>query len=60
MRSDQVEAAWKVVMPIINAWKKNPKKGLLKYAAGTWGPSSATSLLKPYAKQWVVLPAEKK
>ncbi len=60
MRSDQVEAAWKVVMPIINAWKKNPKKGLLKYAAGTWGPIAATSLLKPYAKQWVVLPAEKK
>ncbi len=60
MRSDQVEAAWKVVMPIINAWKKNPKKGLLKYAAGTWGPAAATSLLKPFAKKWVVLPAEKK
>ncbi len=60
MRSDQVEAAWKVVMPIINAWKKNPKKQLLKYAAGTWGPTAATNLLKPYAKNWVVLPATKK
>ena len=60
MRSDQVEAAWKVVMPIINAWKKNPKKGLLKYAAGTWGPTAATTLLKPHAKQWVVLPKPKK
>ncbi len=60
MRSDQVEAAWKVVMPIINAWKKNPKKQLLKYAAGTWGPAAATSLLKPYAKNWVVLPQLKK
>ncbi|MGC4100447.1 glucose-6-phosphate dehydrogenase [Ferruginibacter sp.] len=60
MRSDQVEAAWKVVMPIINAWKKYPKKQLLKYAAGTWGPQAATSLLKPYAKRWVVLPAPKK
>ncbi len=59
MRSDQVEAAWKVVMPIINAWKKNPKKGLLKYAAGTWGPTAATTLLKPYAKKWVVLPKPK-
>ena len=59
MRSDQVEAAWKVVMPIINAWKKSPKKQLLKYPAGTWGPTAATSLLKPYAKQWVVLPATK-
>jgi glucose-6-phosphate 1-dehydrogenase len=60
MRSDQVEAAWKVVMPIINAWKKNPKKQLLKYAAGTWGPPAATTLLKPFAKTWVVLPGEKK
>jgi glucose-6-phosphate 1-dehydrogenase len=60
MRSDQVEAAWKVVMPIINAWKKNPKKQLLKYAAGTWGPAAATNLLKPFAKKWVVLPATKK
>lgn len=60
MRSDQVEAAWKVVMPIINAWKKYPKKQLLTYAAGTWGPAAATSLLKPYAKNWVVLPQLKK
>ncbi len=60
MRSDQVEAAWKVVMPIINAWKKNPKKQLLKYAAGTWGPAAATTLLKPFAKNWVVLPQVKK
>jgi glucose-6-phosphate 1-dehydrogenase len=60
MRSDQVEAAWKVVMPILNAWKKYPKKQLLKYAAGTWGPQAATSLLKPYGKKWVVLPAPKK
>jgi glucose-6-phosphate 1-dehydrogenase len=60
MRSDQVEAAWKVVMPIINAWKKNPKKQLLKYAAGTWGPPAATTLLKPFAKTWVVLPQVKK
>lgn len=59
MRSDQVEAAWKVVMPIINAWKKYPKRQLLQYAAGTWGPKAATSLLKPFAKQWVVLPAPK-
>jgi glucose-6-phosphate 1-dehydrogenase len=59
MRSDQVEAAWKVVMPIVNTWKKNPKKGLLKYAAGTWGPTAATSLLKPFAKKWVVLPKVK-
>ncbi len=60
MRSDQVEAAWKIVMPIVNAWKKNPKKQLLKYAAGSWGPVASTTLLKPYAKEWVLLPEIKK
>ena len=26
MRADQVDAAWKVVMPILDAWKKFPTK----------------------------------
>jgi len=52
MRDDQIEAAWKLVMPILNAWEKSPRKGLLTYAAGTWGPKAASDLLKPYAKDW--------
>jgi glucose-6-phosphate 1-dehydrogenase len=56
MRSDQVEAAWKVVMPILNTWKKDPKKMLHKYKAGTWGPAAADELLKPYSKEWILLP----
>ncbi|MEO6638376.1 MAG: glucose-6-phosphate dehydrogenase, partial [Ginsengibacter sp.] len=38
MRADQVENAWKVVMPILDAWKKSPQKQLQFYKAGTWGP----------------------
>lgn len=60
MRSDQVESAWKVVMPILNAWKKEPKKDLHKYKAGTWGPTAAIELLKPFSKEWVLLPEIKK
>jgi glucose-6-phosphate 1-dehydrogenase len=56
MRSDQVEAAWKVVMPIINTWKKNAKKELYTYKAGSWGPLAAKQLLKGYAKDWILLP----
>jgi len=55
MRSDQVEAAWKVVMPIINAWKKYPNKLLYPYKAGTWGPPAAAKLLKPFARDWVLM-----
>lgn len=60
MRSDQVEAAWKVVMPIMNAWKKFPKKQLLQYPAGSWGPLAATKLLKPNSDHWILLPEIKK
>lgn len=56
MRADQVEAAWKVVMPIIDAWKKYPGKQLQFYPAGTWGPEGSNALLKPFAKEWYRLP----
>jgi glucose-6-phosphate 1-dehydrogenase len=52
MRDDQIEWAWKVVMPMIDAWAKNPKKQLQFYESGTWGPAAANALLKPYAKEW--------
>jgi glucose-6-phosphate 1-dehydrogenase len=52
MRDDQIEWAWKVVMPMIDAWKKNPKKQLQFYESGSWGPTAADALVKPYAKEW--------
>jgi glucose-6-phosphate 1-dehydrogenase len=60
MRADQVDAAWKVVMPILNAWKKFPSKKLHFYEAGTWGPKAAHDLVKPYADKWCQLPERKK
>lgn len=56
MRSDQVEEAWRVVMPILKAWNKNPTKLLHKYKAGSWGPLAGNQLLKPYATEWILLP----
>jgi glucose-6-phosphate 1-dehydrogenase len=60
MRADQVDAAWKVVMPILNVWKKFPAKQLHFYEAGTWGPRAALDLVKPYAKHWCQLPVKNK
>jgi glucose-6-phosphate 1-dehydrogenase len=59
MRADQVDAAWKVVMPILNAWKKFPKRLLHFYPAGSWGPVAARNLVKPHAQHWFRLPAKK-
>lgn len=56
MRADQVEGAWKVVMPILDAWKKHPQKKLHFYKAGTWGPEAALKLIRPYAQKWFQLP----
>ncbi len=57
MRADQVEAAWKVVMPILDEWGKS-NKGLQKYDAGSWGPASADGLPASDGAAWVTLPGD--
>ena len=44
-RSDEVEAAWRFIDPIIQAWQENPSIALGGYPAGTWGPKEAGRLL---------------
>ncbi len=58
MRADQVEAAWKIVMPILNKWNKS-KTGMQKYAAGTWGPKAADKLIQKSGFEWILLPTDK-
>ncbi len=47
MRSDQVEAAWQIIMPILDTWSGKPPVDFPNYASGTWGPEAANSLLVP-------------
>jgi len=44
MRSDQVEAAWQIIMPILDTWPGKPPANFPNYAAGTWGPEEANGL----------------
>ena len=60
MRADQVEAAWEVVMPILDNWQKNPSVNFPNYAAGTNGPESAEGLIARDGKNWIIMPFEKK
>lgn len=46
MRADQVEAAWKLLMPILDIWAEVPPSDFPNYAAGTWGPEAAQGLLE--------------
>jgi glucose-6-phosphate 1-dehydrogenase len=50
-RGDAVEAAWKFVQPIINAWDTNPEIPIYGYPAGTWGPEDSDKLVGK-GKQW--------
>ena len=44
VRSDEQEAAWRWVEPIIDHWNNEPQ-GPRPYAAGTWGPSASSAMI---------------
>lgn len=52
MRADQVETAWKLVNPVLESWESAPPERFPNYAAGTWGPEEATSLLARDGRHW--------
>ena len=47
MRADQVEAAWKIIMPILEVWSTQPPVDFPNYDCGTWGPKEADRLMNP-------------
>ena len=51
-RADAVEAAWKFVDPILNAWKDDSKIPIYGYPAGTWGPECADDLIEEKELKW--------
>ena len=48
-----VEATWKLMTPVLEAWKAQQKE-FPNYAAGTWGPAEADELLKRDGRVWRV------
>jgi glucose-6-phosphate 1-dehydrogenase len=57
MRADQIEAAWRVLMPVLEVWAVAPPSDFPNYAAGTWGPEAAQGLLAQQGHSWP-LPTE--
>jgi glucose-6-phosphate 1-dehydrogenase len=45
MRADQVEAAWRWLMPVVEVWADAPSGSFPNYPAGTWGPEDVQGLL---------------
>ena len=52
MREDQVEAAWQVLMPVLEVWAETSPRNFPNYAAGTWGPAAADLLLTRDGHNW--------
>jgi glucose-6-phosphate 1-dehydrogenase len=53
MRADHVEATWRLLSPIIEVWADNPAADFPNYAAGSWGPESAETLIARDSRNWL-------
>jgi glucose-6-phosphate 1-dehydrogenase len=47
IRFDEVEAAWRVVLPVLERWDADGE-GLAEYPAGSWGPDTRRLFEKPH------------
>jgi len=54
-RSDEVEAAWRVVDPVLKYWEANPPKAIETYPAGSDGPDAAAKLAATDNVRWRAL-----
>jgi glucose-6-phosphate 1-dehydrogenase len=50
-RADEVETAWGLMDPILEAWTSNSQP-LAMYEPGSWGPAEADDLLARDGRQW--------
>ena len=51
-RNDEVELAWQIIDPIINAWQGGSGPELMKYAKGDWGPEDCTKWMQNQNRHW--------
>jgi glucose-6-phosphate 1-dehydrogenase len=52
LRSDEVEAAWKIIDPLVCYWEEHPSAPMASYPAGSWGPAEADELIKADGATW--------
>lgn len=52
-RSDEVEAAWRVVTPALATWESATDPALVpQYEAGTWEPHEAELMINRDGRRW--------
>ena len=60
MRGDQVEAAWDLLMPVLNLWSTKKSLNFPNYPSDSWGPEIAEALIAKDGFHWFALPLKKK
>ncbi len=55
MRRDAVEASWRWVKPIQEAWERSSARWLPEYPAGSWGPLEADKMIQADGRAWRTL-----
>ena len=53
MREDEIDAAWRVVDPLLAYWHSEPAD-FPNYSAGSWGPQESDELLARDGKKWLI------
>ena len=51
-RGDQIEEAWRIMEPVLEAWSTASRRGIPIYEAGTWGPEAADALVARDGNSW--------
>jgi glucose-6-phosphate 1-dehydrogenase len=51
-RTDFVEAGWRIMQPVLDAWQAAPPTEFPNYPAGSWGPQAASALLARSGRRW--------
>jgi glucose-6-phosphate 1-dehydrogenase len=51
-RSDEVEAAWSIIDPLLKHFERRPPRDLPSYPAGSWGPAQADELVRGAHSRW--------
>src|SRR5260370_28432747 len=51
-RREEVEAEWRIITPIEQAWKQSPAPTFPNYAAGSDGPIEADALISGENRRW--------
>ncbi len=54
-RSDEVEAQWSLIDPVIASWAAGQGGFIEQYRAGTWGPKEADDFIAADGRKWRVL-----